>query len=233
MKWPNDTAVYRKRNLYRHHLPDDGMEEMEGIIHMEVPLTSRHSVDLRYILNGNQEHENGTLKVIYNGDAILNGTYRYISEMDSKHSSIFNKRTEISIENELKSMGLQYIHWGDLLMQNNEPATRDHKHVEIFELLNAKNFNLTGELESITSNHKQAIKVVAIHPNRTIVINTDYQQLSDSHVKQQSRIELSNNVWFGYNFELRNYSTVSFHILELNTIVLELYSLKIRFFYLE
>lgn len=211
LEWPNDTAVYRKRNLYRRfgqHFDAERLTQMEGIIHLEVPLASRHVADLRYILNGNQQHENGTLKVVYNDNSILNGTYRYRGEIDQQNQSIFNKVTDISVENELKSMGLHYKHLGNLSIEQNEPSILDHKHVEVFELMNAENFNLTGELYSITTNHKQAIKLVAIHPNRTIIINTDYQHLSDSHVKQQSRIELSSNVWFGYNFELKNYSTV-------------------------
>lgn len=59
------------------------------------------------------------------------------------------------------------------------------KRVEIYELHKSKTFNITAELHITTTETGQAYKIVAIHPNRTVIITSDYDfnvsAISQSH----------------------------------------------------
>jgi len=51
--------------------------------------------------------------------------------------------------------------------------------------------------------------VVAIHPNRAVVLSTKYEEVSPEVVRQHTKLELSETAWIGYNLELGNFSKVS------------------------
>lgn len=80
------------------------------------------------------------------------------------------------------------------------------KHTQIYELHNATNFNLTGELHIRTTETGQDFKVVAIHSNRTVIINSEYDNL-DTKTKHNSKIQVAPDAWIGYNLILGNDTT--------------------------
>ena len=51
------------------------------------------------------------------------------------------------------------------------------KRTEIFDLHNSKLFNITGEFHIWSTLTGQEFKIVAIHPNRTVVFTTDFNIL--------------------------------------------------------
>lgn len=66
-------------------------------------------------------------------------------------------------------------------------------------------FNITGEFTVEIIDDKQKYKLVAIHPNRTIVWTSDYSSMN-SRTYQNSKFELAKNVWLGYSIEVFNYT---------------------------
>lgn len=49
------------------------------------------------------------------------------------------------------------------------------KRVELYELRNSNNFNLTGELHIHKIETGAKYKVIAIHPNRTVTLTSDFE----------------------------------------------------------
>lgn len=80
------------------------------------------------------------------------------------------------------------------------------KRLEFFDLSKANNvvrFNITSEFTVEIRDNKQKYKFVAIHPNRTITWTSDYTSLTSS-TQQSSKIELSEDIWLEYDFNLSN-----------------------------
>lgn len=50
-------------------------------------------------------------------------------------------------------------------------------------------------------------KVIAIHPNRTVILTSDYD-IQDSSREQKSKLELSPTIWIGYHFKLKNLTQI-------------------------
>lgn len=69
---------------------------------------------------------------------------------------------------------------------------------------------MTGEFTVKIEDDKQTYKLVAIHPNRTIIWRSDYTSL-DLKTHQSSRIELAKNIWLGYDIEVLNHTKVGEH----------------------
>lgn len=69
-------------------------------------------------------------------------------------------------------------------------------------------FNITGEFVVEIKDAEQKYKLIAMHPNRTIIWTSDYKSL-DTQTHQSSKIELAKNVWLAYDFELSNNTKVS------------------------
>lgn len=80
------------------------------------------------------------------------------------------------------------------------------KHTQIYELHNASNFNLTGELHIRTTETGQEFKVVAIHSNRTVIINSELDS-QDTETRHNSKIQVAPDAWIGYNLILGNDTT--------------------------
>lgn len=83
------------------------------------------------------------------------------------------------------------------------------KRAEVFELQKSKAFNITTELHIKTSLTGQDYRIVAIHPNRTVIITSAYD-FQDNITRQQSKIELAQNVWLAYDVQIENHTKVSF-----------------------
>ncbi|XP_034475095.1 uncharacterized protein LOC117782196 [Drosophila innubila] len=195
--WPKDSAFFKLNSNYDS---DNANHNLNGNIEIEVPLATRHRADISYGLQESPNLDSGNLKVVYNEQQILDGNYKRVEEQ--KHP-IYKDTTDITLENDMKPLGIHYVNTRDM---SNPAGTRDVKHIEVFELRNTKNFNLTGELHTLTTLSSQEFKLVAIHPNRAVVLTTKYEDVSPQVVKHHAKIELSETAWIGYNLELGNFS---------------------------
>lgn len=68
-------------------------------------------------------------------------------------------------------------------------------------------FNITGDFIIEIKDTEQKYKLIATHPNRTITWSSNYKS-HETQTHQSSKIELAENVWLAYNFELSNTSKV-------------------------
>lgn len=83
------------------------------------------------------------------------------------------------------------------------------KRLEFFDLSkedNTTRFNITSEFSVEIIDNRQKYKFVAIHPNRTITWTSDYTS-RDLSTQQSSKLELSENIWLEYDFEISNSTT--------------------------
>lgn len=108
---------------------------------------------------------------------------------------------QITLQNEFYPLGINYYHTID---KGEEEL--DVKRAEVFELNKNRKFNITGELHVKTLANGTEYKVVAIHPNRTVVLTSDYFH-EDDETRQKSMIELEPTVWIGYDVHLKNLTT--------------------------
>lgn len=79
------------------------------------------------------------------------------------------------------------------------------KRAEVFDLRNSKLFNITGELHIRATATGQDYKVVAIHPNRTVILTSRYD-IQEHTTNTNSRLQLAENVWLAYNLIVENRS---------------------------
>ena len=93
---------------------------------------------------------------------------------------------------------------------------QNKRRLEVFDLSKENRFNITGEFTVEIIGEKQNYKLVAIHPNRTIVWTSDYCSL-ETKTYQSSKIELAKNVWLAYNIEVLNHTKGDVESQELNT----------------
>lgn len=77
--------------------------------------------------------------------------------------------------------------------------------MQLFELRKSSEFNITAELHIRTNLTGRDYKIIAIHPNRTVVLTSDYD-IHENLLKQRSKLQLAPTIWFAYNFNLQNLS---------------------------
>ncbi|XP_017854431.2 uncharacterized protein LOC108607859 [Drosophila busckii] len=195
--WPQDSAYFKLNSNYESQ---NGNHNLTGQIEMEVPLATRHRADITYGLQERPLSAAGNLKMVYNEQQILDGKYKRVEQ---PQHPVYRDTTEITLENDMKPLGIRYVSSRD---ESQATATREMKHIEVFELRNAQNFNLTGELHMLTQLNAKEFKIVAIHPNRAVVLTTKHEEVSAQVEKWHSKIELSETAWIGYNLELGNFS---------------------------
>lgn len=81
------------------------------------------------------------------------------------------------------------------------------RRAEVFDLNNKTLFNIAGELHVRTTETGQDYKVMAIHPNRTVILTHDYN-FEERTKKTNSKIELASTVWLSYHFQIENKTDV-------------------------
>lgn len=74
---------------------------------MEVPLATRHIANIEYALKEREEITTGHCNVEYNRRKVLNGKYNCKSEA---RTGFAKDTVDIVLENELKPIGITYIH---------------------------------------------------------------------------------------------------------------------------
>ncbi|XP_034669576.1 uncharacterized protein LOC117902369 [Drosophila subobscura] len=199
--WPQDSAYFKLQSTYNSSA-DNSNHNLNGNVEVEVPLTTRHRADIAYGLQKRRNTDSGNVKVVYNEQQVLDGKYK---RNEQQKTPLYRETTDITLENDVKPLGIHYVNTRDT---SDPTGVRDIKHIEVYELRNAKNFNLTGELHTRVMINGQDIKLVAIHPNRAVVLYTKYEEVSPEVVRQHTKLELSETAWIGYNLELGNFTTV-------------------------
>nr|XP_013118557.1 unnamed protein product [Stomoxys calcitrans] len=196
--WPSDKAFFKSQSTYNEK---PGQSDVKGNIEIEVPLLSRHRAEIEYGLREKNGNDNGFVKANYNGKQVLNGVYKSVKDTKGQVQTVTK---DITLENEMKPLGIKYV--------NKQDKTRpeelvDVKRVEVYELKNAGNFKLSGEVTHVTKPNGHDVKIVASHPNRTVVWTSSYDDAEPNKIKTHSRLELTEDAWLAYNLELSNKTT--------------------------
>ncbi|XP_055389464.1 uncharacterized protein LOC129618631 [Condylostylus longicornis] len=196
--WPTNSAFFKSNSDFVSHNLD---RDLSGTITIDVPLTSRHHADIDYKLEERELIKTGHANVVYNDRKVLQGKYNCNSE---QRSGFEKDIIDITLENEFKPLGIHYIHSKEY--KDAEFPDYDMKHAEVFELRKEDKFNLTGELHIKTTDSGQEYKIVAIHPNRTVILSSEYDN-QDTISKQKSKLQLSPTAWIAYNVMVENNTT--------------------------
>ncbi|XP_043519972.1 uncharacterized protein LOC122533896 [Frieseomelitta varia] len=211
--WPRNTAIvnsdynYQSKNLN---------SDFEGILHAEVPLNTRHIGHLTYGYKKRPQITTGYAKLTYNGQKVLHGQYNLKSE---SRAGFEQDRTQITIENMYKPIGILYINQYEYSAGNagtNLP-TVELKQVNLYRLDNRTALNVTGESRIRTTHTGQDIHLKAIHLNKTLQLRTEYEVLP-GEFDQTSWLSLAEDAWVSYSVNILNKTTeeVSNQFLVLN-----------------
>lgn len=178
---------------------------LEGVLHVEVPLTARHVGHLTYGYKKRSQISTGHSILMYNNKEMLHAQYNSKSE---SHAGFDKDRIDITIENIYKPIGVVYVNQYEYSGGNegtNYPTT-EYKHVNIYRLDNSSLFNITGESRIRTTHTGQNIHLKAINLNKTVQFKTDYDVLP-GEFDQNTWISLAENVWISYRVNIVNKTT--------------------------
>ncbi|XP_005177435.1 apolipophorins [Musca domestica] len=193
--WPSDKAFFKSQSTFNEKA---GQSEAKGNIEIEVPLLSRHRAEIEYNLREKNGNDNGVIKAKYNDKQVLNGVYKSVKDTKGAVTTVTR---DITLENEMKPLGIKYVNKQD---KSKPQELVDVKRLEVYELKNAGNFKLSGELTHVAKPSGHEVKLVASHPNRTVVWTSSYDNVAPNKIKGSSRLELSEDAWLAYNLELTN-----------------------------
>ncbi|XP_076235875.1 apolipoprotein lipid transfer particle [Calliopsis andreniformis] len=200
--WPQHVAILNSDYTYRSEKLDS---DLKGVFHVEVPLSTRHIGHLTYGYEKRPQGTTGYSELIYNEQKILQG--RYNSKSESR-AGLEKDRTQITIENSYKPIGILYINQYEYSAGNegtNYP-TVEFKHANVYQLNNKTEFNIVGESRIRTTHTGQEIHLKAIHFNRTLQLKTDYQILP-GEFDQNTSLSLTEDVWISYHINILNKTT--------------------------
>lgn len=91
--------------------------------------------------------------------------------------------------------------------------------MEVFDLGKENRFNISGEFLIDTQGDTQNYELTAIHPNRTIVLNSQFKAV-DKVMLHSSKVSLADDVWLSYNVDITNHTNSSAESQELNIKIL-------------
>lgn len=195
--WPNDSATFDLHSYYTY--TDLLNRDLKGNIKLDFPVSTRHYANIDYNLKARELITTGDCNIDYNNKNVLMGQYTCKSESRAGYDKDV---VDITLQNNFKPLGISYLH----VSQNTgiDSPHYDMKRAELFELGNdARKINITGEFHIRSTLTGQDYKVVAIHPNRTVVFTSDFD-IRDSTSKQKSRLQLAPNVWIAYDLMVTN-----------------------------
>ncbi|KAL0271734.1 UNVERIFIED_CONTAM: hypothetical protein PYX00_008731 [Menopon gallinae] len=205
--WPNNSAFFDSDYTDEYTNEDVGLvRRLNGKLLVEVPLTTRHVGDVRYGYESKPLEANGYCLADYNKKRMLDGKYKCISTV---RAGFDEDVVDMSLENTYFPFGVHYTHQFEYSGGNegtNLP-TIDRKFGEVFHLTNQSSFGLKGNLEVKTTHTGKDIKLKAIHANRTVQIETNYNFL-DHRFEHSSWVSLDPNVWTSYELLITNKTTV-------------------------
>lgn len=76
--WPDDTATFKATSLTTG--TDDDFD-LKAAIEIEVPIQTRHFININYDSKEKPDIKYGNVSVDYMKERIVNGNYKYLSEM--------------------------------------------------------------------------------------------------------------------------------------------------------
>lgn len=200
--WSNDSALLNSDYSYHSERLDSNLE---GIVQLEVPLSTRHVAELNYGYKKRPQITTGHADLIYNKDQILQA--RYNSKGESRGG--FEKDSiQITLENSFQPLGVTYINQYEYSAGNggtNYP-TVEWRRVNIYRLDNSTAFNVAGESRVRTFHEGQEIELKAEHFNRTVQIRTDYRILP-GEFDHNGWIGLAEDAWASYKLNIVNKTT--------------------------
>lgn len=200
--WPEKRALLGSEYVYNSEKLDSSLE---GNLQIEIPLSTRHNGQLNYGYKKRQLVTTGHSEIIYNGDRIVLGKYDSKSE---SRAGFEKDHVEITIQNSLKPLGIQYINQYEYSAGNegtNYP-TVESKQVNIYQLNNRSEFNIAGESHVRTTHGSQEIDLKAVHFNRTVQLHTDYEILP-GEFDHNTRLSLAEDAWASYHVNIINKTT--------------------------
>ncbi|XP_026671389.1 uncharacterized protein LOC108627461 isoform X2 [Ceratina calcarata] len=200
--WPQDTAIFDSDYSYSSEKLNS---DLEGVLHVEVPVSTRHVSHLTYGYKKRPQTTTGYSELIYNGQKAIYGLYNSKSE---SRAGFERDRTQITIENTYKPIGILYVNQYEYSAGNegtNFP-TVEYKYANLYQLDNRTAFDVVAESTIKTSHTGQNIHLKAIHSNRTVQFKTDYQVLP-GEFDQTSWLSLAEDVWISYRVNILNKTT--------------------------
>ncbi|EZA49996.1 Apolipophorins [Ooceraea biroi] len=200
--WPNNTALLNSDYVYHSERLDSNLE---GVLHVEVPLNARHVGHLTYGYKKRPQVTTGHSTLMYNGNKVLNAQYTAKSE---SRAGFEKDRVEVTVENVYKPIGIMYVNQYEYSGGNggtNYP-TVEFKQVNIYQLNNRTAFNIAGESKIRTTHTGQNIQLKAMHLNKTIQLSTDYEVLP-GEFDQKTWLSLAEDAWVSYHVNILNKTT--------------------------
>ncbi|KAG7207006.1 hypothetical protein KM043_000897 [Ampulex compressa] len=200
--WPNNTALLNSDYSYHSEKLDSSLE---GVLHLEVPLSTRHVGHVAYGYKKRPQVTTGRALVRYNGREMVHG--RYNSKSESR-AGLEKDRIEITVENIYKPLGIVYVNRYEYSAGNegtNYP-TVEHKQLNIYRLDNRTALDVSGESRVKTSHAGQDIYLKAIHSNRTVQLKADYRILP-GEFDQNAWLGLADDAWISYRVNILNKTT--------------------------
>ncbi|KAG8042041.1 hypothetical protein G9C98_000032 [Cotesia typhae] len=200
--WGNESALFNSDYSYHSERLDSNLE---GIVQLEVPLSTRHIAELNYGYKKRPQVTTGHADLIYNKEKIV--IARYNSKGESRAG--FEKDSiQITLENSYQPLGITYVNQYTYSAGNagtNYP-TVEWRRVNVYRLDNSTAFNIAGESQVKTFHEGQEMEFKAEHLNRTVTLLTDYRVLP-GEFDHNCRIELGKDAWAAYKLNIVNKTT--------------------------
>ncbi|XP_029160980.1 apolipophorins isoform X2 [Nylanderia fulva] len=200
--WPNNTASLNSDyNYYSERLDSN----LDGVLHIEVPLNTRHVSHLTFGYKKRPQMTTGHSSLTYNNETVLHAQYNSKSE---SRAGFEKDRIQITVENIYKPIGIVYVNQYEYSGGNegtNYP-TVEFKQVNIYRLDNSSAFNIAGESRIRTTHTGQDIHLKAMHSNKTVQLKTDYQVLP-GEFDQNTWLSLAEDAWVSYHINILNKTT--------------------------
>lgn len=178
---------------------------LEGILHIEIPLSARHISHLTYGYKKRPQVTTGHSILLYNDLQVLHAQYNSKSE---SRAGFDKDHIQITVENVYRPIGIIYVNQYEYSGGNegtNYP-TVEFKQVNIYRLDNSSAFNITGESKIRTTHTGQEIHLKAMHLNKTIQLKTDYQVLP-GEFDQNTWLSLAEDAWVSCHINILNKTT--------------------------
>ncbi|EGI63145.1 Apolipophorin [Acromyrmex echinatior] len=200
--WPNNTGLLNSDYNYHSERLDSNLE---GVLHIEIPLNARHIGILNYGYKKRPQVTNGHSTLMYNNQKVLHVQYNSKSE---SRAGFDKDRMQITVENIYKPIGIVYVNQYEYSGGNegtNYP-TVEFKQVNIYRLDNSSAFNIAGESRIRTTHTGQNIHLKAMHLNKTLQLKTDYEVLS-GEFDHNTWLSLAEDAWVSYHVNILNKTT--------------------------
>ncbi|XP_015122764.1 uncharacterized protein LOC107045138 [Diachasma alloeum] len=200
--WPNDTAYMNSDYSYQSERLNSNLD---GTVHLEIPLSTRHVAQLNYGYKKRPQVTTGGAQLDYNRERILDAKYN--SKSESRGG--FDKDTiQITLENPFQPLGIDYINQFEYSAGNagtNYP-TLESRRAHVYRLDNSTAFSIAGESRIRTTHEGQDIELQAESSNKTVKLRTDYQVLP-GEFNHNCRLDLAQDAWATYRLNIVNKTT--------------------------